>query len=163
MTELDDAYADFQALLGAAEGAHLATLGESGDPEASYAPCVWLDGDCYLFLSALSGHTNNLMRDARISLMLLEDAGAAPNPFARKRASLRGKAETVAREEQLCAAVLADFRRRFGEIMQLLESLPDFTLFRIRLESGSFVRGFGQAYRLEGPKLERLRHLDPRK
>jgi len=163
LTELDDAYTDYQALLIAAEGAHLATLGESGDPQASYAPCVWHDGDCYLFLSALSGHTGNLMRDSRISLMLLEDAGTAPNPFARKRISLRGKADTVAREEERCAAVLAEFRRRFGEIVQLLESLPDFTLFRIRLESGSFVRGFGQAYQLEGAKLDRLRHLDPRK
>jgi putative heme iron utilization protein len=163
LTELDDAQADYQALLAAAEGAHLATLGKSGDPEASYAPCVWHDGDCYLFLSALSSHTGNLTRDARISLMLLEDAAAAPNPFARKRVSLRGKAEPVDREEQLYEDALSEFRLRFGEIMQLLESLPDFTLFRIRLESGSFVRGFGQAYALEGEKLDRLRHLDPRK
>ena len=163
MTELDDAQTDYRALLAAAEGAHLATLGETGGPEASYAPCVWHDGDCFLFLSALSNHTGNLMRDARISLMLLEDAAAAPNSFARKRVSLRGKAVTVAREDRLYEDVLAEFRRRFGEIMQLLESLPDFTLFRIGLEAGSFVRGFGQAYRLEGHKLDRLRHIDPRK
>ena len=162
MTELDDAYTDFRALLDAAEGAHLATRGKTGGPQASYAPCVWHDGDCYLFLSALSGHTGNLMRDPRIGLMLLEDADSAPNPFARKRVSLRGKAATVAREERLYDDVLAEFRRRFGEIMQLLESLPDFTLFRIELEAGSFVRGFGQAYLLEGPKLDRLRHIDPR-
>ena len=94
--------------------------------------------------------------------MLLENAGAAPNPFARKRVSLRGKAEIVAREVKLYGDVLSEFRRQFGEIMQLLESLPDFTLFRIRLESGSFVRGFGQAYALSGARLERLAHIDPR-
>ena len=70
MTELEDAHAEYQALLTAAEGAHLATLGETGDPQASYAPCVWHDDDCYLFLSALSSHTGNLkrFRHARVTM-----------------------------------------------------------------------------------------------
>ncbi|HEY5740714.1 MAG TPA: pyridoxamine 5'-phosphate oxidase family protein [Gammaproteobacteria bacterium] len=162
MNDISDALADYRALIDSAEGAHLATLGDAAGPEASYAPCAWHDGDCYLFLSALSSHTANLRRDPRISLMLLQEAGSAPNPFARQRVSLRGKVETVDRESGLSTAALAEFHRRFGEVMRLLESLPDFTLFRIELETGSFVRGFGQAYALEGEKLDRLRHLDPR-
>lgn len=162
MNEIAAALDDYRALIETAEGAHLATLGESAGPEASYAPCAWHDGDCYLFLSALSSHTANLRRDPRISLMLLEEAGKAPNAFARQRVSLRGSVAIVDRDTDLFADALAEFRRRYGEIMPLLESLPDFTLFRIRLEAGSFVRGFGQAYALEGEKLERLRHIDPR-
>ena len=162
MNDISDALADYRALIDSAEGAHLATLGDAAGPEASYAPCAWHDGDCYLFLSALSSHTANLRRDPRISLMLLQEASSAPNPFARQRVSLRGKVETVDRESGLYTAALAEFHRRFGEVMGLLESLPDFTLFRIELETGSFVRGFGQAYALEGEKLDRLRHLDPR-
>jgi len=162
MNDTAAALDDFRALIETAEGAHLATLGESAGPEASYAPCAWHDGDCYLFLSALSSHTANLCRDPRISLMLLEPAARAANPFARQRVSLRGRVEAVARDAALYGAALAEFQRRFGEVMQLLESLPDFTLFRIRLEAGNYVRGFGQAYALDGKKLDRLRHIDPR-
>jgi len=163
MNDTTSALEDYRALIDNAEGAHLATLGESAGPEASYAPCAWHDGDCYLFLSALSSHTTNLRRDPRISLMLLEAADKAANPFARQRVSLRGRVEVVGRESALYGAVLESFHRRFGEVMQLLESLPDFTLFRIVLEAGSYVRGFGQAYALAGEKLDRLRHIDPRK
>ena len=162
MKEIDAALDDYRALIDSAEGAHLATLGEAAGPEASYAPCAWHDGDCYLFLSALSSHTSNLRRDPRISLMLLQQADKAPNAFARQRISLRGSVTIVERDAPLYAGVMAEFHRRFGEVMQLLESLPDFTLFRVGLEAGSFVRGFGQAYALEGEKLQRLRHIDPR-
>lgn len=161
MTETDEANAAYQALLQKTECAQLATLDAAGNPAASYAPCVRHEDDFYLFLSALSKHTGNLTRDPRIGLLLLDDVGASPNAFARPRVSLRGKVEIVARETALFAAALAEFRRRFGEVVQLLESLPDFTLFRIRAESGTFIRGFGQAYDLEGAKLDRLRHIGP--
>jgi putative heme iron utilization protein len=162
VTDIDDANSECQALLNAAERAHLATLGAAGNPEASYAPCVRHEGDYYLFLSALSAHTGNLMRDDKIGILLLDEAAAAPNPFARPRVTLRGKVEIVARESALFAGVLAEFRGRFGEIVRMLESLPDFTLFRIRTESGTYIRGFGQAYALSGERLEKLHHLDPR-
>ena len=163
MSEIDQAQAACRQLLDEGEAAHLATVDADGRPQASYAPCVWHGGDCYLFLSQLSRHCVNLQRDPRVGLMLLEDAGQAANAFARQRVSLQGRAETVARDDVRFPEVLAGFHRRFGEIMQLLESLPDFHLFRIVAESGSYVRGFGQAYSLEGEGLERLRHIDPRK
>ena len=163
MTDFEQASSECQALLNAAGRAHLATLGAAGNPEASYAPCVRHDGDFYLFLSALSAHTGNLARDDRIGILLLDETGASPNPFARPRVSLRGRVESVDRDASLFSEVLEDFRRRFGEIVQMLESLPDFTLFRIRPESGTYIRGFGQAYAIEGRALDRLRHIDPRK
>ena len=163
MSDVDDAYREYQQLLQEATGAHLATLDADGQAEASYAPCVWHERDCYLFLSRLSRHCGNLERNPRLGLMLLEDAGSAPNAFARRRIALQGRAGVVAREDALFAAVLEQFHRRFGEIMQVLESLPDFYLFRIEIEAGSFVRGFGQAYALDGERLDRLRHVDPRR
>ena len=53
--------------------------------------------------------------------------------------------------------------RRFGQVMQLLESLPDFHLFELQLQGGRYVRGFGQAYDLAGERLDRLVHVDPRR
>jgi putative heme iron utilization protein len=163
MSGLDEAYQEFLELLQEAAGAHLATLDPEGCAEASYAPCVWHERDCYLFLSRLSRHCGNLQRNPRLGLMLLEDAGSAPNAFARRRIGLQGRAEVIARDDALFATGLGLFHRRFGEIMQVLESLPDFYLFRIEVESGSFVRGFGQAYALDGEQLDRLRHVDPRR
>ena len=163
MSDADDAYQEYLKLLQQAAGAHLATLDPEGRAEASYAPCVWHERDCYLFLSRLSRHCGNLERNPRLGLMLLEDDESAPNAFARKRVSLQGRAAIVARDDALFATVLKQFHGRFGEIMQVLESLPDFYLFRIEVEAGSFVRGFGQAYALDGEQLDRLRHVDPRR
>ena len=162
MSQTDDIQSDYREILQTTEGVHLATLGEGDVPEASYAPCAWYQGSCYLFLSQLSRHCGNLKRDPRVSLMLIEDSSAASNAFARRRVSFSGSVEIVARQADCFADVMAAFHQRFGEIVEVLEELPDFTLFRFRARSGLFIRGFGQAYSLEGEDLERLRHIDPR-
>ena len=46
-----------------------------------------------------------------------------------------------------------------GELIATLSSLADFTLFRLSPRSAVFVKGFGQAYRLEGADFGRARHL----
>ncbi|MDH3450318.1 MAG: pyridoxamine 5'-phosphate oxidase family protein [Gammaproteobacteria bacterium] len=163
MTDLDDAREDFLKLRDSAPGVQLATLGEDHLPEVSYAPCVWLEGGCYLYLSELSSHTANLKRNPGVGLMMIEDAAAAPNPFARKRASLRGLASLVAREDDRFDRVMATFHLRFGGVMQIIEPLPDFHMFRVEAATGSFVRGFGQAYQLTGDMLDQLAHIDPTK
>ena len=53
------------------------------------------------------------------------------------------------------------FHLRFGKVMDMIEPLPDFQLFCVRVTMGRFVRGFGQAYELRGDRLEQLTHLDP--
>ncbi|MDH3386315.1 MAG: pyridoxamine 5'-phosphate oxidase family protein [Gammaproteobacteria bacterium] len=163
MTDLDDAREDFLKLRDTAPGVQLATLAEGQLPEASYAPCVWLEGSCYLYLSELSSHTANLMRNPGIGLMMIEDADETPNPFTRKRASLRGRASLVVRDDDLFERVMAEFHRRFGSVMKVIEPLPDFHMFRVEAATGSFVRGFGQAYELTGDRLEQLAHIDPTK
>lgn len=162
MTNFNDARDDYLALRESTTSVQLATLDEDLGPEASYAPCVWLEGDCYLFLSGLSSHCGNLMRNPRIGLLLV-DAAAAPNPFACKRASLQGCASVINRDDAVFARVMETFHDRFGKVMQVIEPLPDFRLFRVQAKSGSFIRGFGQAYALNGPELDRLVPVDPRK
>lgn len=161
MSTSEDASRDYRALRQSATSVQLATINPDDLPEASYAPCVWLEGDCFLFLSALSSHTGNLRHNPRISLLLL-DHGEAANAFARKRASLQGSARIIDRDDDIFTRVMREFHRNFGKVMQIIEPLPDFVLFRVSLEAGSFVRGFGQAYRLEGEGLMQLVPLDPR-
>lgn len=161
MSQAEDARQDYQALRQSTTSVQLATINPEHRPEASYAPCVWYQDDCFLFLSGLSSHSDNLLNNPNISLLLL-DQGESANAFARKRASLHGSARVITRDDAIFAPVMREFHRSFGKVMQLIEPLPDFRLFRVTLEAGSFIRGFGQAYALEGDKLERLAPIDPR-
>ncbi len=159
MNEADETRADFLRLRDNTRSVQLATINPAAGPEASYAPCVWQGNDCYLFLSGLSSHTTNLLANPRISLLLLEESAAAANPFARKRASLQGAAAVVERDDPDFASIMNEFHRSFGKVMQLLEPLPDFRLFRVSIDGGSFVRGFGQAFTIDGDDLD---PVDPR-
>ena len=163
MSDTDSARQDYLALRDRVNSAQLATLGCDATPEASYAPCVWRDGHCFVFLSELASHTQNIKLNPSISLMLIEAETAAGNAFARKRISLLGSAGIVARSDDIYKTVINDFYRRFGDVMKLIEPLADFHLFRIIVQRGRFIRGFGQAYELAGDRLEQLNHIDPGK
>ena len=159
--ELDDARRDFLALREHCNGALLATLTDNQLPCASYAPLVWIDDHYYLFLSDLAEHTRNLKRCSSISLMLIEAEEMAANAFMRQRITLQGTAETIRRDDSSFARVLALFHHRFGKVMKMIEPLADFHLFRLQLQNGRFVRGFGQAYDLSGEHLHHLKHVSP--
>lgn len=161
MDSPDDALRDYLALRNQVSSAQLATLGEGQQPEASYAPLVWYQGACYLYLSELASHTRNLKRNPALGLLLLESEAGTRNPFARRRISLQGSVSAIERHSELFTQVLAEFRQRFGKVMTMIEPLPDFHLFRVDISSGRFVRGFGQAYELGGDGLDELIHIGP--
>jgi len=163
LSDTDSMRRDYLALRDQVSSAQLATLSRDATPEASYAPCVWFQGDCFVFLSELASHTQNLKLNPSISLLLIEAEAAAGNAFARKRISLFGSAQIVARADDTYQTVIRDFYHRFGEVMKLIEPLPDFHLFRIIVQRGRFIRGFGQAYELAGDGLEQLIRIDPAK
>ena len=159
MDELDSARREYLALRECSRGALLATIAGEQTPCASYAPLVWVDARCYLFLSDLAAHTVNLKRCPSISLMLIEAEDQASNAFARRRITLQGHVSIIDRDEALFQSVLSEFHRCFGKVMGIIEPLPDFHLFHLQLETGRFVRGFGQAYELSGESLQQLTHI----
>lgn len=163
MNDSDTARQEFLTLRDNSNSALLATLASDSRPEASYAPFVWYQGDCYLFLSELASHTGNLMRHAQLSLMLIEAEAQASNPFARRRINLQGSVQLIERDDPCFTAVLEVFHQQFGKVMEVIEPLPDFHLFRVLASNGRFVRGFGQAYELTGKQLDGLDHIDPRR
>lgn len=163
MDDLSGARREYLDLRERCHGAMLATLEDDGTPSASYAPMVWLDGDGYLFLSDLAAHTRNLRRSPALGLLLVEDEAENANPFARRRITLQGEARVVERADSSYAPALAEFQRRFGQVMTVLEALPDFHLFRLRPQRGRYIRGFGQAYELSGEGLAQLAHINPGK
>ena len=68
----------------------------------------------------------------------------------------------MARDSESCDRVLDDFEQQFGSIIDVLRGLKDFHLFKLVLESGSYVAGFGKAYELSGDGLDELRHISTR-
>lgn len=134
------------AHLASCQTVQLATVDAQGEPDASYAPCLQRQGRFYLFVSELAVHTRNLLHHPSASLLFIEDEQRSRNLFARKRLILRCAAEELSRDGVEADSILQGFRDTFGDTVELLESLPDFHLFELRPESGSFVKGFGQAW-----------------
>ena len=69
---------------------HLSTITKEGLPNASYAPYVFgqLEGDegnLYIFVSQLASHTQDLLANAKVSVLLMQDEVDARQIFARRR------------------------------------------------------------------------------
>ncbi len=140
----------------------LATVSADAAPEASAAPMICgADGEFYVFVSALAAHTGNLRGNPQAGVLLIEPAEQAQNAFARRRLTYQCRAETVARDAPVFAAVLQRFAQRFGDIVETLKALPDFELVRLTPVSGTYVRGFGQAWRLGGEAMNEPEHINP--
>jgi hypothetical protein len=141
----------------------IATVGSDGGPEASYAPYIADDaGHFFICVSGLARHTRNLAQTGKADLLFIQDEDAAANPFARVRLSYACRAEPVARDGAEWVDLMDRFEREFGPIVPVLRALPDFRLFRLIPLSGRYVRGFGQAYDLEGASLSGVRPAVPR-
>jgi len=152
---------EFQALRESLKTVQLATIDSDGNPEASYAPYVWIEQAAYLYLSELARHTTNLKANPAISLLFIEAEKKSRNLFARRRIILRGEAQKISRKSNQFAAIMAEFKCQFGKFIDVIEPLQDFHLFQINPQSGQFIRGFAQAYELAGPGLNEIKHLDP--
>lgn len=161
MEDNNELMQELQSLRDQINSLQLATINPQQLPEVSYAPFIWQHNSCYVFLSDLAQHTHNLMQNPAISLMMIEDESQSRNQFARRRLVLQGRAQKIERSNQLFKPVIAEFHRRFGDVMDLIEPLQDFNLFQIKPESGRFIKGFGQAFELGGDNLDQLQHINP--
>ena len=138
--------------------AMLATVDAGGIPEASYAPCVTdATGNHYVFVSGLARHTRDLEETGTAGLLFIEDEQSTGNIFARRRLSYWCDATPVPRASSEHEEILNRFRELFGKLIDTLEQLPDFRLYRLSPRSGRYVSGFGQAFRIEAERLEPLR------
>jgi putative heme iron utilization protein len=148
-------------LRGRAKSLIMATVGVNTQPRASYAPFVYNSAAFHVYLSRLSEHTQELITNPVVSILLIADEADTTQIFARMRLSYLCEAETIDRGEPGYDPTLNHFKRRFGNVMDLLQSLPDFVLFRLTPISGRFVSGFGQAYDLVGNQLDDLLAVGP--
>ena len=147
-------------LLGSFKTLQMATASASGVPEASYAPFVrTCDNAFYICVSDLSRHTGHLVANARASVLIVEDESVSPQLFTRRRLVFECGAEQVERGCERWHATMELFERKFGEVIGLIRPLADFRMFALVPRRGVFVKGFGQAFRIEGLALDAFRQV----
>ncbi|MEZ8387469.1 heme utilization protein HutZ, partial [Vibrio splendidus] len=137
----------------------LATVDEEGRPNVSYAPFVQNQEGYFVLISDIARHARNLKANPQVSLMMIEDEESSKQLYARKRLTFDAQASVVERETELWTQVIGQMQERFGEIIDGLSQLQDFSLFNLKAENGLFVKGFGQAYQVSGDDLVDFVHL----
>lgn len=139
----------------------LSTLSAEGRPNASYSPFVTDDdGNFYIFVSQLAHHTQDLLTNSEVGILLIEDEGHTRQMFARQRISYQCGVEVVTIESDDYEPMLKALKQRFGNVINTLRPLPDFILIRLHPYNGQFIKGFGKAYNLVGNNLLELKHID---
>ncbi len=134
----------------------LATAGETAS-HSSYAPFVFVDRKFYVLVSGLAEHTNNLINaEKKIGCMLIADESQSAQIFARKRLMFKSKPVQVESDSLQRSEVLQIFKHRFGDIVEVLNSLPDFILFELKPEQATLVKGFGDAHDLTDTIFEQV-------
>ena len=142
----------------------LSTIGEKGEPQTSYAPFV-RDGNknFYIYVISLASHSNNLLKDRRAGVMLIEGEEKVENIFARKRVIFDCIMVPVNEKTKEWKDIMIKFEKSAGQFMKLLRTLPDFKLLCLKAQSGKFIKGFGMAYEIYGQKMDNLKHINPGK
>ncbi|MBX2991814.1 MAG: pyridoxamine 5'-phosphate oxidase family protein [Bacteroidetes bacterium] len=144
-------------LIRATRTAALGTL-RSGAPEVSMvlfaasAECT----DFYLHISRLAHHTQNILYDARVSLMLAEADDGSRNPLTLARVSIQGEALRLEEGSPEYEAGRSAYLDKFPDASMNF-SLGDFGLYFIEPFTARFVAGFGKIFNLT---LQDFRKMD---
>ena len=122
------------------QGALATLMAGSGDPYCSLVNVAsYADGSPVLLISRLALHTQNILADPRVSLML--DERAEGDPLEGSRIMLAGRAEEAGSGD------LEIMRRRYlnaHPTAEVFVNFKDFAFFRIRPNGAHLVAGFGR-------------------
>ncbi|SFM67933.1 HugZ family pyridoxamine 5'-phosphate oxidase [Nitrosomonas communis] len=145
--EFDELTNRYRKLIASQRTLLLSTASANGAPNISYAPFV-RDGTglYYIYVSELASHTVDLLNNPKASIMFIYPESESHNLFARERAVLNCSVEEIIRDTETYTQQIQALQEKFGKVVSLLSTLPDFHLFALRQESGRYVAGFGQAF-----------------
>jgi putative heme iron utilization protein len=132
----------------------MATMGNDGIPTISYAPFVRIDSAFYIYTSGLSRHTHDLLQTERASIMFIEDEAKARNLFARRRLTFPCRSTIIPLRGDMRKGIMELFESKFGEVFTVIRPLGDFVLFQLDPMEGTYIEGFGQAYRIDAALLQ---------
>ena len=134
-------------------------------PEISYSPCIVdEDKNIYILVSTLSKRTKSLLAERNVSLMFIESEEQCEEIYVRTRLILNCTTLQIGRQmgtnfDLLWDELVVQFTAKFGDIISTLVSLKDFKMFRFRPIRGTFVKGFGKAYMIEGKEMDQISHI----
>jgi len=110
----------------------------------------------YTLISQLAHHTQDIQRDPRVSLMLVEsDGDASDDPQQRARVSIIGDALPVSPNDPGFEAIKLLYIEKYPQAAFNL-TLGDFSFYRIVLKTARYVAGFAQAFNLLPQDLKRV-------
>lgn len=114
-------------------------------PEAGFAAIR-------LRISRLARHTQDLRRDPRVSLAIMEPDDGRADPQTLMRATLRGEAAQMPHDAPEFMSLKADWLARFPESAVTFE-LADFSFWSISVRDARFVAGLGRTHNLSAAQL----------
>ena len=129
-------------------------------PEISYSPSIVdEDKNIYILVSTLSKRTESLLAERNVSLMFIEPEEQCEEIYVRTRLILYCTTLSFAFSRILWDEKVSLFKEKFGDIIDTLVSLEDFKMFRFMPIRGTFVKGFGKAYTIEGKEMDQISHI----
>jgi putative heme iron utilization protein len=106
-------------------------------------------------ISRLAQHTRDILKDPRVSLMIIETDDDSQDPQQLARVSISGQAAAIPYGAPEYESVKTLYIEKFPQAAFNL-SLKDFTFYRIAPQSVRYVAGFAQAYDLRAEDLRRV-------
>ena len=157
-------YNEYVEFMQAAKCVYISSVSEHRGgvaPEISYSPCIVdEDKNTYILVSTLSKRTKSLLEQRNVSLMFIEPEEQCEEIYVRTRLILYCTTLSFAFSRILWDEKVSLFKEKFGDIIDTLVSLEDFKMFRFRPIHGTFVKGFGKAYTIEGKDMDQISHIN---
>lgn len=137
---------EFAQLIRSQRVAAIGTL-RDGAPLVSMVPIVVSDdfSSYVIHISRLALHTQDILENPLVGLMISEPDNGSKDPQALARVSIQGKAVIVPRDSEEYDRLADLYLQRFPDSAMTF-SLGDFELYRIDAKSARFVAGFGKIY-----------------
>ncbi len=131
----------------------LAALGtvQSGEPFVSMVPFAFSysaalpnSGKLIIHVSTLAAHTKHMLKNSRVSLMVMAAPAPDVSAQATPRVTIQGVATQLNKTSNEYEEAKAVYIERFPQSLDLF-GFSDFSLFAIGPTSARFVAGFAQA------------------
>ena len=160
-------YNEYVEFMSNSKSVYISSIGEHRGgvaPEISYSPCIVdEDKNIYILVSTLSKRTGSLLAQRNVSLMFIEPEEQCEEIYVRTRLIFLCSTLQIDREmgagHLLWDENVEQFTAKFGDIINILVSLKDFKMFRFIPIRGTFVKGFGKAYTIEGKDMDQIEHI----
>jgi putative heme iron utilization protein len=101
----------------------------------------------YVHISQLAQHTQDILQDTRVSLMIAQTDSGTQDPQTLARISIRGEAVEVQPTAENYPEAKSLYLQKFPQTAFNFE-LGDFALYRIQPRRARYVAGFGQIVNL---------------